>query len=110
MDDEDWIEAFKAAFVGDALDFLLDSGMLKPVGDAIDLLYTLPKMKEALPEEDKNLTYGAAFGESVPVFELLPTWTILTTGSFVKQQLKKEGEKVPELGRLIEKFRESSPI
>lgn len=91
----DWKKAIGAAIVGDALDFFFDTGLLKTVGDFVDLIYTLPKMREALPEADKDIAYIAAFAETVPVIEALPNWGLLVAGSYIRKEVLGLGEKGP---------------
>lgn len=84
----DWMEVGKDAFIGDVLDFLLDVTPLgKPVGDFVDIAYTLPKLRENLPEADRDIAYLFAFAEAVPVVELLPNWALLVAGSFVREKV-----------------------
>ncbi|MCW3128501.1 MAG: hypothetical protein N2V75_00120 [Methanophagales archaeon] len=89
----DWREAVKVAFIGDALDLISDVIPLgKPIGDFIDIVYTLPKIRKVLPEADKGKAYLAAFAEAVPIVEILPNWGLLVAYSYLREKMPRKGE------------------
>jgi len=84
----DWREAVKVAFIGDVLDLISDNIPLgKPIGDFIDIVYTLPKMRKVLPEADRDKAYLAAFAEAVPIVEILPNWGLLVAYSYLREKM-----------------------
>ena len=105
-EDPDWKRVFTAAVIGDAMDLLetLIPVVGKPLGDIVDILYTLPTMRKELPEADKDIAYLAALAEVLPVIELLPNWTLASGMSYIKKEGL--GEHIPSFTELLSKLPE----